>query len=145
MTDSAKAAAVYACLFCALIAGLQYLPQLDISLVWKLRIAEALILLFGVLTSPAYYIPMSIFSIEFGGPHSATLVCLIDMGGFAASASFGFLGGRLAAGAGGWTGFMTLLIVIGIVGTISTWLFMNGEYKASRAAAVSAANTRRVS
>ena len=74
---------------------------------------------------------MSIFSIEFGGPHSATLVCLIDMSGFAASASFGFVGGRLAASAGGWSSFMALLIIIGVVATISTWLFMNGEYRAA--------------
>ena len=121
------------------IVSLQYLPQLDISLAWNRRIATGLILLFGVMTSPAYYIPMSIFSIEFGGPHSATLVCLIDMCGFAASASFGFLGGRLAAGAGGWTSFMTMLIVVGIVATIATWLFMNAEYRAARRAANGAA------
>ena len=113
------------------IVSLQFLPQLDVSLTWKFRIANGLILLFGVLTSPAYYIPMSIFSIEFGGPHSATLVCLIDMSGFAASASFGFMGGRLAASAGGWSNFMALLIIIGVVATISTWLFMNGEYRAA--------------
>ncbi|MDX2314624.1 MAG: MFS transporter [Gammaproteobacteria bacterium] len=113
------------------IVSLQFLPQLDVSLTWKFRIANGLILLFGVLTSPAYYIPMSIFSIEFGGPHSATLVCLIDMSGFAASASFGFMGGRLAASAGGWSSFMALLIIIGVVATISTWLFMNGEYRAA--------------
>ncbi len=114
------------------IVTLQFLPLLSIAPTWNLRIVEGLILLFGVMTSPAYYIPMSIFSIEFGGPHSATLVCLIDMCGFAASASFGFLGGRLAAGAGGWTSFMTLLIVVGIVATVSTWLFMNGEYRAAK-------------
>jgi OPA family sugar phosphate sensor protein UhpC-like MFS transporter len=53
------------------------------------------------------------------------------MCGFAASASFGFLGGRLAAGTGGWTSFMTMLIGVGVVATISTWLFLNGEYKAA--------------
>jgi len=74
---------------------------------------------------------MSIFSIEFGGPHSATLVCLIDMFGFAASASFGFIAGRLAAGDGGWGSFMNLLIGVGLVATVSTWLFMHGEYRAS--------------
>jgi sugar phosphate permease len=118
------------------ILSLQFLPQLGIPLAGNLRLAKGLILLFGVMTSPAYYIPMSIFSIEFGGPHSATLVCLIDMCGFAASASFGFLGGRLAAGEGGWSSFMTLLIVVGVVATISTWLFMNGEYQAVRRAKV---------
>ena len=116
------------------IVSLQSLPELGIPLVWNRRIAMGLILLFGVLTSPAYYIPMSIFSIEFGGPHSATLVCLIDMCGFAASASFGFLGGRLAAGTGGWNSFMTLLILLGATATVFTWLFMNGEYQVARRA-----------
>jgi len=74
---------------------------------------------------------MSIFSIEFSGPHSATLVCLIDMCGFAASASFGFVTGRLAASAGGWTSFMMLLAAVGGVAAVSTWLFMHGEYKAA--------------
>jgi OPA family sugar phosphate sensor protein UhpC-like MFS transporter len=118
------------------IVSLQYLPQLDISLTWNLRIATGLILLFGIMTSPAYYIPMSIFSIEFGGPHSATLVCLIDMCGFAASASFGFLGGRLAAGEGGWASFMTMLIVVGTAATIATWLFMTAEFQAARRASL---------
>jgi sugar phosphate permease len=114
------------------IVTLQSLPQLQMAAAWNLPLAAGLILLFGVLTSPAYYIPMSIFSIEFGGPHSATLVCLIDMCGFAASATFGFVGGRLASGPGGWFGFMTALILIGTVATAATWMFMNGEYRASR-------------
>jgi OPA family sugar phosphate sensor protein UhpC-like MFS transporter len=113
------------------IVSLQFLPQLGLSHAWSLRVAKGLIVLFGALTSPAYYIPMSIFSIEFGGPHSATLVCLIDMCGFAASASFGFLGGRLAAGVGGWTSFMTLLVVITVLAATFTWLFTNGEYRAA--------------
>jgi len=113
------------------IVSLQLLPQLNLSHAWNLRIANGLIMLFGASISPAYYVPMSVFSIEFGGPHSATLVCLIDMCGFAASASFGFLGGRLAAGTGGWTSFMTLLILITILASIFTWLFTNGEYRAA--------------
>ena len=114
------------------VLGLQLLPQLELPRVWNLGAVLGLVFLFGVVTSPAYYIPMSIFSIEFGGPHSATLVCLIDMSGFAASATFGFAASRLAAGDGGWTSFMTLLLVIGISATAFTWLFTHGEYKAAR-------------
>lgn len=115
--------------FC--IVSLQFLPQLNLSDTWNYQFAKVLILLFGALTAPSYYIPMSIFSIEYGGPHSATLVCLIDMCGFAASASFGFVGGRLAVGAGSWTSFMTMLLVITVLAAIFTWLFTNGEYRAT--------------
>jgi len=75
---------------------------------------------------------MSIFSIEYGGPHSATLVCLIDAFGFAASATFAFIGGRLADSAGGWSSFMNMLILISAVGIISVWAFMHAEYKAAK-------------
>ncbi len=91
--------------------------------------ALGLILLFGFMISPAYYIPMSVFSVEFGGSHSATLVCLIDAFGYAASVPFGFIGGRLADSAGGWSSFMILLLVLSILATVSVWLFMHAEYR----------------
>jgi hypothetical protein len=110
---------------------LQYLPQLNLGAELVLPVALGLILVFGMMISPAYYVPMSVFSIEFGGVHSATLVCLIDMSGFAASATFGFVAGRLAAGAGGWNSFMNLLLAVGSVAAVSTWLFMYGEHRAA--------------
>lgn len=115
----------------ACIFVLQNLADAGLSDAARFWSALALIVIFGVSTAPAYYIPMSIFSIEFGGPHSATLVSLIDMFAFAASASFGFLAGRLAAGAGGWDSFMSLLIGVGMTAAVSTWFFMHGEYRAA--------------
>ncbi len=113
---------------------LQYLPMFHLSAESNYLVALGAIFLFAFSISPAYYIPMSIFSIEYGGSHSATLVCLIDAFGFAASATFGFVGGRLADSAGGWSSFMNLLILISTVGIISVWAFMHAEYKsASRA------------
>jgi OPA family sugar phosphate sensor protein UhpC-like MFS transporter len=73
-----------------------------------------------------------VFSIEYGGPYSATLVCLLDAFGFAASASFGFLGGRLADSSGGWNSFMNMVVLITLIATIAVWAFMHGEYKSSR-------------
>lgn len=113
------------------IVTLKFLPSFGLSEDANFPIALCFIILFGVMTSPAYYIPMSIFSIEYGGPHSATLVCLIDMFGFAASATFGFVSGRLVDGPGGWDSFMNLLIAVGVAATVSTWMFMHGEYKAA--------------
>ncbi|MBL4910569.1 MAG: MFS transporter [Alteromonadaceae bacterium] len=110
---------------------LQYLPLFNLNAEFNYLVALAAIFLFAFSISPAYYIPMSIFSIEYGGPHSATLVCLIDAFGFGASATFGFIGGRLADSSGGWSSFMNMLILISAVGIISVWAFMHSEYKAA--------------
>ncbi len=114
------------------ILTLQYLPTFGLAEDAIFNVARLCLFLFGLSISPAYYIPMSVFSIEYGGPHSATLVCLLDAFGFAASASFGFIGGRLADSAGGWDSFMNMLVVIILVATLSVWAFMHGEYKASQ-------------
>ncbi|AAZ25016.1 MFS transporter [Colwellia psychrerythraea] len=111
---------------------LQYLPLFNLSAEINYLVALGAIFLFAFSISPAYYLPMSIFSIEFGGPHSATLVCLIDAFGFAASATFAFIGGRLADSSGGWSSFMNMLILISAVGIISVWAFMHSEYKAAK-------------
>ncbi len=110
---------------------LQYLPLFNLSAELNYLVALGAIFLFALSISPAYYLPMSIFSIEYGGPHSATLVCLIDAFGFAASATFAFIGGRLADSSGGWSSFMNMLILISAVGIISVWAFMHSEYKAA--------------
>jgi len=111
---------------------LQYLPLFNLNAESNYLVALGAIFLFAFSISPAYYLPMSIFSIEYGGPHSATLVCLIDAFGFAASATFAFIGGRLADSSGGWSSFMNMLILIAAVGIISVWAFMHSEYKAAK-------------
>ena len=110
---------------------LKYLPLFNLSKELNYLVALGAIFIFAFSISPAYYLPMSIFSIEYGGRHSATLVCLIDAFGFAASATFAFIGGRLADSAGGWSSFMNMLILISFVGIISVWAFMHSEYKAA--------------
>jgi cyanate permease len=110
----------------------EYLPLFNLSNELNYLIALAAIFFFAFSISPAYYLPMSIFSIEYGGRHSATLVCLIDAFGFAASATFAFIGGRLADSAGGWSSFMNMLIIISTIGIISVWGFMHSEYKAAK-------------
>jgi len=111
---------------------LQYLPLFELTAQLNYYLALVAIFIFAFSISPAYYLPMSIFSIEYGGPHSATLVCLIDAFGFAASAAFAFIGGRLADGAGGWGSFMNMLIIISMLGIISVWAFMQAEFLAKK-------------
>ena len=111
---------------------LKYLYWFNLSVEVNYFVALGAIFLFAFSISPAYYLPMSIFSIEYGGPHSAKLVSLIDAFGFAASAMFAFIGGRLADSVGGWSSFMNMLILISSVGIISVWGFMHAEYKAAK-------------
>ena len=111
---------------------MKYLSWFAFSNEVNYLVALTAIFLFAFSISPAYYLPMSIFSIEYGGPHSAKLVSFIDAFGFAASATFGFVGGRLADSAGGWSSFMNMLILISAVGIISVWGFMHSEYKATK-------------
>ena len=114
------------------VLSLKYLPTFGFSEEMTFDLARLFLFIFGLSVSPAYYIPMSVFSIEYGGPYSATLVCLLDAFGFAASASFGFLGGRLADSSGGWNSFMNMVVLITLIATIAVWAFMHGEYKSSR-------------
>lgn len=115
----------------ACVAGLQLLARLGLGAHADFLASLGLIMVFGFMISPAYYIPMSIFSIEFGGPHSATLVCLLDAFGFGASALFGFAGGRLADGPGGWPAFMAMLLALSVVGVVSVRQFLLGEARAA--------------
>ncbi len=114
------------CIFC-----LFWLPNLGLNPDQNFMIALISVFVFGFMISPAYYIPMSVFSVEFGGPHCATLICLIDAFGFLASATFLFVGGRFSDGDGGWMSFMYLLIVLSGLTTASVWLFMSAEYRAT--------------
>jgi OPA family sugar phosphate sensor protein UhpC-like MFS transporter len=114
------------------ILTLKFSAHLHLSEAANFRLALGSIFLFGFSIAPSYYIPISIFSIEFGGPHSATLVCLFDAIGLGASATFGFVGGRLADSAGGWASFMNLIIVIVVVAMFSVFAFMHAESKPIR-------------
>ncbi len=106
---------------------LQYLSVFNLSAQLNYYVALGAIFVFAFSISPAYYLPMSIFSIEYGGPRSATLVCLIDAFGFAASAMFSFIGGRLADSSGGWGSFMNMLILISTLCIVAVWAFMQAE------------------
>ncbi len=90
-----------------------------------------LLFVFGLCVSPCYYIPMSVFSIEFGGPHSGFLISLLDVFGFAAFAVFSFFGGTIAKNYG-WSTFMIVLIGISVWSLLATVLFLLGEANRQR-------------
>ena len=79
--------------------------------------------LYGLAVAPAYYLPMSVFSIEFGGKHCGVLIGLIDAAGYAAAMLYQFGGGALLDGPGGWQKMLTLLLATAALATATTVWF----------------------
>jgi len=92
----------------------------------RIYISIALLLVFGLCVSPCYYLPMSVFSIEFGGIHSGFLIALLDALAFSASMVFSYFGGELADSQG-WGAFLAVLLAVSIWSVLTTFLFLLGE------------------
>jgi len=87
-------------------------------------IATAVVLfLYGLTVAPAYYLPMSVFSIEHGGRHCGVLIGLIDAAGYAAAMLFQFGGGALIDRPGGWQSLLTLLLAVAVLAATTTVWF----------------------
>jgi len=122
---------------CACLVVLLQLPSLGLAPERAFSVTLALIFVFGAAISPAYYIPMSIFSMQYGGRHSGLLVCLIDVFGFLAAMAFDFGGGMIAEGPGGWQHLIELLVFVSIAaGVFSVWFL--GADASARAAELEA-------
>lgn len=106
------------------------LPHFDLSSRTSLWISLGLLFVFGLCVSPCYYIPMSVFSIEFGGPHSGFLIALLDAMSFAATAVFSYFGGGLAKQS--WTLYLSALLAVSVWSALTTLLFMLGEARTRR-------------
>jgi sugar phosphate permease len=98
----------------------------------ELTLTVLFIFLFGFAISPAYYIPMSVFSISFGGRHCGLLVGLIDAIAYFGAMSFDFIGGAVANKEGGWQDFILILIVTSVLATIIMTTFLYLDYRHSR-------------
>ena len=106
------------------------LPESNIqeaSLPW---IALSAIMIFGLMIAPCYLIPMSVFSLDFGGKHCGVLVGIIDAAGYFASMIFEFLGGAVADQVDGWQQFLHIILNVSIIGTISLILFLIMDHRA---------------
>ena len=84
-----------------------------------------LLFIFGLCIAPCYYIPMSVFSIEFGGPRAGFLVALLDGVAFFANFVFYWFAGEWAEQS--WTLFLSILGAVAFTSAILTLLFMLGE------------------
>jgi len=106
------------------------LPESNIqeaSLPW---IALSAIMVFGLMIAPCYLIPMSVFSLDFGGKHCGVLVGIIDAAGYSASMIFEFLGGAIADQVDGWQQFLYIILNVSIIGTIALILFLVIDHRA---------------
>ena len=111
--------------------SLRLLGVYDFGSGLELSITIVLVFLFGFAISPAYYIPMSVFSIGFGGKHCGLLVGLIDAFAYFGAMMFDFIGGTVANKEGGWEDFILILIVTSILATIFMTTFLYLDYRDS--------------
>jgi len=106
------------------IVVLLLLPKSNIqenSLIW---VALSVIMIYGLMVAPCYLIPMSVFSVDFGGKHCGFLVGIIDAAGYLASMVFEFWGGTVADRLDGWQQFLNIILNISIIGTITLTIFL---------------------
>ncbi|PCJ27482.1 MAG: MFS transporter [SAR86 cluster bacterium] len=111
--------------------SLRLLGTVDLGATLELILTITLIFVFGFAISPAYYIPMSVFSIGFGGKHCGLLVGLIDAFAYFGAMMFDFIGGAVANKEGGWQDFILILIVTSIVATVIMTTFLYLDYRDS--------------
>ena len=88
-------------------------------------LSVVILFIYGVCIAPCYYIPMSIFSIRFGGMHAGFLVALLDAIAFGGNAGFQLIGGELADR--GWDQYLLLLGSVAFVSAVTMFAFMLGE------------------
>jgi OPA family sugar phosphate sensor protein UhpC-like MFS transporter len=107
------------------------LPSFRLSPSLQLTASTGLLFVFGMCLSPCYYIPVSVFSTEFGGNHCGVLVALLDAIGFAAVAVFCHWSGQIVEIAG-WPGLLQLLTGIGLSSAVVLLIFLLRESKITR-------------
>ena len=105
---------------------LKGLPMIPDSL--KLLLAIGILFFYGFSLAPAYYLPASVFSNEFGGKHCALLVGLVDVAAFSASMLYLIAGGRIVVN-WGWQSMIQLFLVIAVLATLITMWFAYEDYK----------------
>ena len=115
--------------------SLRFLGSNEWNFQLELILTIGLIFTFGFAISPSYYIPMSVFSINFGGKHCGLLVGLIDALAYLGAMIFDFVGGEVANKEGGWQDFLTILIVTSFISAIIMITFLYMDYSNSKSAA----------
>jgi len=99
-------------------------PKLHMQENSALWVALSVIMIYGLMIAPCYLIPMSVFSLDFGGKHCGVLVGIIDATGYLASMIFEFMGGAVADRPDGWQQFLYIILNVSVIGTIALVLFL---------------------
>lgn len=115
--------------FCLLL--LWSLANIQLNTQLELMLTIGTIFTFGFAISPAYYLPMSVFSIDFGGKHCGLLIGLIDAVAYSGTMVFDFVGGSVADQEGGWQSFLLILVMTAVGATITMVLFLYADYSDS--------------
>lgn len=102
------------------------MPHWELDRTVTMAISAGLLFVFGLFVSPCYYIPVSVFSIDFGGRHSGFLVAILDAAGFAATAVFYVLAGKLPE-TRGWTTFLWALCAVALWSVLTMFFFLRRE------------------
>ncbi|MCH7702530.1 MAG: MFS transporter, partial [Planctomycetes bacterium] len=113
------------------------LPNLGLTGDFGLWTALLAIMVYGLAIAPCYYIPMSVFAVDFGGAHCGVLVGIIDAVGYLAAMAFDFLGGAVADQVDGWHQFLNILLGVSLCGSVTLPLFLLLDYRSARALASS--------
>ena len=93
---------------------------------YRVPLSITCLFVLGFSISPAYYVPMSVFSVSFGGRHSGFLVSFIDIFGYAGALVFNFFSGSIAEHYG-WDTFLGGLTLISSLAmlSMSTFLYLD--------------------
>jgi len=124
----------------ALLGGLLAATTLCVAALWGLSratripdsleftIAIVVLFFYGFSLAPAYYLPPSVFSNEFGGKHCGLLVGIVDAAAYCGSMLYLVAGGRMVV-TWGWQSVIELFLVIATVATLITAWFAFEDYK----------------
>lgn len=119
--------------------GLFYQMQfMSVSDSVAVGMSVVLLFIFGLCIAPCYYIPMSVFSIQFGGPRAGFLVAVLDAVAFFANFVFYWFAGEWAEQS--WTLFLSILGAVAFISAILTFAFMLGEAAKDRLVAATPVN-----
>ncbi len=106
-------------------------PRVELAEAIRTPAVVGTLFAFGLTIATAYYIPMSIFSVAFGGPHSGFLIALIDIFGYATALLFTYFGGTIAQDYG-WTTFLSVLLTIAVLATLTMTAFLYLDARAEK-------------
>ena len=124
------------------VGGLLFSGALSLSGLWALPgasfdpnttyyVSLTLIFCFGLAIAPAYYLPMSIFSISYGGPFCGFLICLFDIFGYGGAFFFNYNAGSFVQSYG-WNPFLGLLIGVTVIATVTLMRFLYLDFLAEQ-------------